>query len=380
MKSKILHIAKDEKFIDSAIKQFESLKTIRSDFYIFNQNSQFKYIKLHDKVNFFNSITSINDILNQYDIIIFHSLDVDFFPIILNTKKQHTCIWMCFGYEIYNDSFYFNKKNLYGILTRNITNFKTVSLKKKLKNYLRPFKRIIFKNLVYTNQEVKINAIRRMDYIVSSYSEEFFKISKLIHQRKKQLTFTYYPLEYLVDINDSSIIRENQILVGNSGTLTNNHLDVFKKLQVVNIGNYNILCPLSYGDSSYIEKIISIGQEKFGDNFLPLTEFLPLDNYNEIIKKSSIAIFYNFRQQGLGNVIAALWYGAKVYLSRKNTLYVFLKRMNIIIYNFDDDICFKKILTINEIEQNRQILKALFNEKKLIENLNLEIQKLCNRN
>ncbi|PSG86516.1 TDP-N-acetylfucosamine:lipid II N-acetylfucosaminyltransferase [Aurantibacter aestuarii] len=377
MTSKILHIAKDEKFIDSAINQFGSLNFIDNDFFILNECSELNYIKQKEKVNCFKTSSYIINKLNQYRIIFFHSLDADFIPIVLSTNKNQTCIWMCFGYEVYNDSFYVDKKNLYAELTLKHTTFTPVSIQKKLKNYLRPIKRIIYRDTPFTPQELKIKAIRRMDYLVSSYKEEYSKISGYIHQKKKQLDFTYYPLEYIVNVNDLEIKTTNQILVGNSGTLTNNHLDVFKKIYYENLNNYTILCPLSYGDKVYIEKIKIKGKFYFKDYFSPITNFLPLEDYNQLIRTSSIAIFYNFRQQAIGNIIASLWYGAKVFLSKKNSFFSLLKSNGIIVFDFDkSNLNVYEPLNINQITHNRLILKNLFSEKRLLEKLSSEIDNL----
>lgn len=381
MSVKILHIAKDEKFIDSAIRQFEHVKNADSVFYILSKSSNLKYIKQVDKVKCHSKTSTILERINDYEIIIFHSLDMDFTPIILKTNKAQICVWMCFGFEIYNDSFYFNKNNLYGKLTLKETSFNPVSLEKKFKNYLRPLKRLFKSNLPFTTQELKISSVRKMDYLVSSYKEEYLKISRLIYQRKKQLNFTYYPLEYLVDVNDLSIKREKQILVGNSGTLTNNHLDVFNRLKPYQLNDFVILCPLNYGDENYIDLIKVKGELLFNDRFKPLTEFLPIKDYNTHIRRSSIAVFYNFRQQSIGNIIAALWYGAKVYLSQKNSFYTYLKRNKVIVFDFDkSNNDFNTMLDESDVNHNRTILLSLFSEQHLISNLKKDINELIKSN
>ncbi|MBR5372397.1 MAG: TDP-N-acetylfucosamine:lipid II N-acetylfucosaminyltransferase [Oscillospiraceae bacterium] len=105
-----------------------------------------------------------------------------------------------------------------------------------------------------------------------------------------------------------------RIIVGNSATDTNQHLDMFEKLAEYKNENIEIICPLSYGDSAYAETVIRTGRELFGDKFVPLTEFMDIETYYGYIARSAIAVFNNNRQQAMGNINAALGLGCKVYI------------------------------------------------------------------
>lgn len=105
-----------------------------------------------------------------------------------------------------------------------------------------------------------------------------------------------------------------RIIVGNSATDTNQHLDMFEKLANYKNENIEIICPLSYGDSGYAESVIRAGKELFGDKFVPLTEFMDIGTYYGYIARSAIAVFNNNRQQAMGNINASLGLGCKVYI------------------------------------------------------------------
>ena len=61
-----------------------------------------------------------------------------------------------------------------------------------------------------------------------------------------------------------------------------------------------IICPLSDGNKEYAEAVINKGKEIFGCNFKPLQEFIPFEQYLDIVSKIDVAIFKHDRQQAIG--------------------------------------------------------------------------------
>jgi len=108
--------------------------------------------------------------------------------------------------------------------------------------------------------------------------------------------------------------RKTRIQIGNSATPTNQQVEVFGWLSKYKDQDIEVICPLSYGDKPYAEMIIAMGTKIFSEKFIPLTEFLPLEEYISFLASIDIAIFNNNRQQGMGNIITHLGYGHKVYL------------------------------------------------------------------
>ena len=106
---------------------------------------------------------------------------------------------------------------------------------------------------------------------------------------------------------------------------------------------------------------------------------MPLSEYNQILKKCGVAILNNFRQQAVGNTIALLWFGSKVFLSNKNPFYHYLKKIGVVIYCYEKDLNSEKdleLLSFDKIIENRkQLFKNLNTEFLLIE-LKNELEKL----
>ena len=115
------------------------------------------------------------------------------------------------------------------------------------------------------------------------------------------------------------------VLVGNSATATNNHADVFRLLSGLDLGNRRVVTPLTYGDDAYREAVLDEGRALLGDHFAPVVDHLPLAEYLSLTASCSVVVFAHRRQQGLGNIGAALSRGAHVYLADSSPLTPWLR-------------------------------------------------------
>lgn len=130
--------------------------------------------------------------------------------------------------------------------------------------------------------------------------------------------------------------RGINILVGNSADPSNNHLEVFDKLEAYKDQGIKIYAPLTYGNPDYAKMIIEQGKQRFGDKFKPLTEHMPFNQYLEFLDKIDIAIFNHQRQQAFGNIITLLGFGKKVYLNSVSTLNGVFKEFEITAFDVSD--------------------------------------------
>jgi dTDP-N-acetylfucosamine:lipid II N-acetylfucosaminyltransferase len=383
MPIKIIHICEDEKFINSAIQQFESCFPNSNTFHVLQSNAELEYthIRPHECVKKCSKeelLNIANNIENSV-VVILHSLSVVFYDFVLQLPKENQVVWLCFGFEVYNDVNYFKPDNLFDTITRNRFPRIKISKKNKIKEFIRPYYRVINKNLPLSSAEYKKEVIKRIDFLGSSFREEFKLICKLIKQKKIFFDFWYYPLEQILDISASVNLNKKIVLIGNSASISGNHLDVFAKIKSYNLRSEKIVVPLNYGEARYITSIVDQGYNDFGDKFQPLLQFMPLEEYNTILEDVGVAIFNNRRQQAIGNIIALLWMGAKVFLSKQNPFYKFLKRTGLYIYCYETDLneqnC-NQFLSLNQIEHNRAILFNLLNHNTLAVKLKEQIFKI----
>lgn len=147
-----------------------------------------------------------------------------------------------------------------------------------------------------------------------------------------------------------------RILLGNSATRENRHLQALDFLGNFSEQDLVIYAPLSYGDEEYRNEVIKKGKELFSEKFVPLLEYVAFDQYRAFLKTISIGIFNNNRQQGMGNIEVLMRYGAKIYLAVDNPLREEFINQGRITYNanliekmkYDDFIkCDRNDLTVN---------------------------------
>lgn len=123
------------------------------------------------------------------------------------------------------------------------------------------------------------------------------------------------------------------ILLGNSATLENNHADALPLL--ADAGGRRVVCPLGYGDAEYARRIVALGHQQLGDAFVPLTGFVAAPDYADLMRSCGLVVMNHVRQQALGTIIAALCNGAKVFLRPENPLYGFLRGLEVRIFAID---------------------------------------------
>lgn len=120
---------------------------------------------------------------------------------------------------------------------------------------------------------------------------------------------------------EENIKSKVKILVGNSATETNFHKDIFQKLTKYKEQNIEIYCPLSYGNSSYANEVILNGEKIFGDKFHGITEFMQPEEYTRFLSDIDIAVFYNNRNQAMGNIALLAYLGCKIYIRNDTVMW-----------------------------------------------------------
>lgn len=190
---------------------------------------------------------------------------------------------------------------------------------------------------------------------------------KLLGYKGQHIHCFLYPSNYFKPVesveNNQKPASQLLILVGNSAHESNNHLDVFEKLQPFK-NSIQVVCPLSYGNKKYAALVKQEGQLCFGENFRALDSFMPLVEYVKILKSIDIAIFNNWRQQGVGNIINLLGLGKTIYLRSDTTTWAMLQDYGLKACDF---CAFGNLgmLQIEALEANKHIVQRNFNEENL---------------
>jgi len=385
--SKVIHVFDDDKFVDPAINLFESVYPGISEYWIIKKKDDvYQYVTstivkafdASDKESFENFIGRINAIEDSYPIVFFHALDQIKQNIVLKLSCKVIKVWFIWGYDLYgnwpllkdtifekNTKSYIYKDKKLKIKNKLIFSNSSFWLFKNLSSlkYVLPSKII---NILDKNfNTVFYKAARSIDIVVPVIFEEF-KIIKKIGIKAIYAPFAYGSIEgSLGNKIYSNVLGKSNILVGNSADPSNNHFDIFLKLSQINLNSKKVYVPLSYGGSKdYKEFIMRKGKELLGSNFVPLTHFITLQEYNEILLSCGVVIFNHIRQQGVGNIVTMGYFGARIFVNSKSPVYESFKDQGIKIFDF------KKIeekdlvsLDKNEYELNKEKLFNLYSEE-----------------
>jgi hypothetical protein len=312
-----------------------------------------------------------------YNCIILHGIGDFNSQVFLSSKNKNKFIGVLWGAELYN------RQELLG---RSVLGKLTAVIEPRLyrKSFTEQFKDNLRK-IYYSKQDIDQDTVKdtagSLSYLATLYKEEYdyFVERKIIRDDCIYVPFTYYPLEFIMKSDMNSIIKGNDILLGNSASATNNHLEAFELLKQMAIGNRKIVVPLSYGNPVYANYIQNEGEAQFGKNFSALRKFLPLADYNKEVQNCGIVVMNHYRQQAVGNILASLWLGSKVYLNETNTMYHYLRRIGIHIYSIEKELfpgneaAFQN-LSFEEIDHNRRILVHEIGEEHIVHRLRESIK------
>ena len=376
MLKKILHLIQpDTKFSDYIIDYFESLNPgnnryialIKDDEVLDfsgTEYGEFIEVTTEDRNEFFGVIGKWTD----YVAVVSHAM-CPFRAYLINAiPKSVTVGWTLFGYEFYNffpeikNKIYLEESRIFLTKGWKFRFVSTVFYKKLCKLF----------GIKHIANELEIG-FKRVDVFGVLIREEAVLIKQTLDLTYDWKPFTFYNLEgFLGKIDTRAKCSGQNILLGNSSSITNNHLEALQFLSKQSLGDRKVITPLSYGDKDYGAKIIKHGNTLLGPNFKPLTTFLNKEKYNAILLSCSVAIMNHLRQQALGNVISLIWFGTKVFFNEANPAYQYFIELGVKVFSIQKDLKtnFEEALVplSNEVvSHNRAIILKTFSKQTVLE-------------
>lgn len=368
----ILHIFPDEKFFDNVSDFFDSLDGIKN-IYIFHgpKNYKFKHIKYVDKIIFFDNISLYRSYISNTDADIVYLHSMQNLSMFKYFRPDIKVIWWSWGYDIYNSPSPFSKPlvniELYKPFTKQLIESSTT---------LTPYKRFKYHILKFIVDRKLRKAIARVDYYtpVLPIEYELMLKNKIFKAKPFRIDFGpgYCNFNHLYYRQDP----EN-ILIGNSFSPTNNHLDIFHLIKTIDIGHRKLIIPVNYGTGYHISvaQLKSLSSLKAG-SAIWLEDFLPLKEYEIINKSVTHAIFGHVRQQAVGNHRMCIVYGVKMFFFKDSINYRYYKKKGFYVYSIEDD------LNKDSLSSNLSYEQAMHNYKLLCsiaQNNKEEYQKELNK-
>ena len=263
---------------------------------------------------------SINDNLNVYsylkhfDQIVLHSLNLSTFLLmfLLFTNKIKKFIWIEWGKDLYDW-----RDNQQKLIIRFIKNRINYLFRHKIPYFIAIFPPDIdvYKQF-FKNSQAKIFYAPYTGYPDGNKGKAYNTTRKL-----------------------SDIINKKETLyvqIGHNAMLSLNHIEVLDALKDFSKENIRIILPLSYGNKEYADKVELYAKELFGDKVICLREFLPPNEYFDIVNKVSICIFNTQRQCALGNIHHMIFRNVKLFMPQDSVMFNYFNSRGVPIYKFED--------------------------------------------
>lgn len=365
MSKNILHIMDDEKVIDRTIEFFESVYPNKNIFIVLlgKNETRLKYVENEEKVIRckFDDTTEIFASLDKVDHVIIHFLD-DKKIKLLEGINHPNITWMAWGADLYNDLLVHRGYKLY----RDASLPKKTGLLSRKRRYL-PFLGKVIDKIRLEKRIKVIKKIRNIAAIDDDYNLLTKYFPELSHLRR--IDFFYYPIDVLLgkELLDKTCYGR-KIMLGNSSSPNANHLFALEILSIKCNDNHEVLIPLSYGHIGYRNWLISKFSKFPNLIIIAIQDFMPLNEYINLLLGCGNFIYANLRQEALGNILVALYIGGKVFLDKKNPLYNYLKKLNIILYALEDinDLSLNVPMSNSDLIHNREVIMNNFSYEKLV--------------
>lgn len=368
----ILHITQESKFFDYTVKTFEATYKNKNHYIIIKKEGSKEFSLLKKK---YNNITFIegNDIelknilseIGKYKAVVLHNLNHPFKAnLILKAPHSTHFHWLSWGFDIYNHPII--KKDIIEEKTKKILSQQN-NLNNKIGAFFNYHTPMLWHYLYNKKREIighyqykKI--INRINSVSSVIPTDVDIINKYYKSKFTNIPFKVGNIEDMTHGHKDTVCYDDNILLGNSAAPTNNHIEAINIVAGLNLNNKSVYIPLSYGGSpTYIKAVSNKSKMLFGNKAILLTEFLPIEQYNEVLNSCGIVVMNHIRQQAAGNIILALWKGAKVFLNKKNPVLEHFKQLGIIIYTTENLNNLEQLKTYSELAiHNRPILKQLY--------------------
>jgi len=314
------------------------------------------------------SINNFISTIETLDKIVFHPYNFicyDFLQVVLKKYPGVQVYWAFWSYDLYNLPHLnfehykpFAKKYVNGqmSLLQKIKDLKVVGSLALKFSYATGIKKNYIKKLVASFQHI--------DFFCSFLPSDFLFFEKVSSNKTtKYLPFAYLSLDDIVPNPDNfGYTPGNKIMIGHSSSPSGNHYEIIQRLSKINPG-FSIFIPLAYGDENYGSLIEKEAIKKFATVDVQRQK-LDSAAYSRKLAEVGWAIINVKVQQGLGNIIALIFMGVKVFLDEDSSTYKDFSGWGIVIFTVQHDLNSHNLsnkLSKEEIENNRSIISEKCN-------------------
>jgi hypothetical protein len=334
---KIVHLARDEKFIPLMCSLFEEARPGANRFVIAQrQRGRQRFVQASDKVGFrqewhFRTPLIARDVADA-DCIVVHSMTTIFANALRYARPDARVVWIGWGYDYYP-----LLEELLGdpLLPATRELLKTPRDGRSFGVWRTGFAALFGRPSRPVARRTALASVASRLDVCAVIPTELPLLHKVLPALRAQAI--EIPLFTTEDVFERGpqVMDGPDILIGNSATASNNHLEAFELLRD-RLTTGRLVVPLSYGDTGYGQRVAAIGRDRFGERLDALTQWMPLDAYNDRVRRCGFVVMNHRRQQAVGNIGAALYKGATLYLRTENPLFAFYRGLGIHLRSVDE--------------------------------------------
>lgn len=378
---KVLHIIRDDKFFDGVFHAFEDDKRLVNTAVLISKKKpygKFRHIMNSSQVNVVKP-SEMRQLLKyaDYDVIFFHSLRAYLWGYFRFIPKDKVVVWWAWGFDLYEGIYGLEpliKLDFYKPQTLAIVDRNHLSLRLRMSHVFRALTRPYYKWL-------QKKVLQRVDYFQPVWKIEYEQLRDKYKLRAKEF---YYNHSFFNGDNDIQLhLAGGNIMLGNSATPMNNHLDVLGIVELNKQSVQKVIIPLSYGDFKYRDYLLEqIRQMQNKQDLLTLIDFMTPEEYWRIYNSCSYACYGVIRQQAGGNIGFALANGVKVFLYKNSMAYKSFSELGFVVFALEDvdSNSFRTPLNMNQVRNNINAIKNEYvRRQNIYERCIQEIEKRVNK-
>lgn len=347
---RIVHLAQDEKFLPLARALFEEAFP-NANTYVVRQRRRHPptFLKPDAQVHYRHPLLFLlpwlMPELRGADIVVVHAMTLAHARALRGAPKRSMVVWIGYG------------QDYWGLLSHQIGGYwfaKTEALLVQL---------ALRETQVETMRPHVAAVAQRVDVFSVNPSE-----TAMVRQALPQLRAVYHPLPSFtvedVFAQGPPEMVGPDVLLGQSASSHNNHLEVFDLLHTTLPAEARLVVPLSYGNARYADHIEQAGRSLFGERFVALRTWMPIADYQQQIARCGFVVMNHRRQKAVGNISSALYKGAKVFMQRSNPLVAFFTDLGAAVFDIDefgtDPIAAWQPLDASQRQRNRDAMTQRF--------------------
>lgn len=319
---KIVHLAQDEKFLPLARSLFEEAFPGANTFVVCrHRRKPPTFLKSGAQVRYrhplFFRLPWLMPELRSADIIVVHAMTQAHAHALRAAPKSALVVWIGYGHDYL------------GLLSQHIGGFwfaKTEALLNQLS----------IREQQIGNLLMHIPSVAQRVNVFSVNPSE----SAMVREALPQLRATHHSLpSYTVEdifAQGPPLMDGPDVLLGQSASPHNNHLEAFDLLRDHLPTSARLIVPLSYVSKRYADHIEQVGRTLFGERFIALRDWMPLAEYQQQIARCGFVVMNHRVQMAVGNIVSALYKGAKVFMQPANPLFGFFTDLGVTVFDIGE--------------------------------------------